>query len=151
MKNLFICLFGTLIFNSLSAQFIAKMEVKGPLPGACDSTNVYALFSGFDGQVQPKCSITKEELELKLNAEVKFLLNNPKFKGKLMVSCIINCKGELIKCEIDNKSGNDELDNEVVKVFRSPQEWTAGTFNGNGVDCVMLYSMEVKKGKLKFS
>jgi hypothetical protein len=151
MKKIFILLFGLFIINSLSAQFIAKMEVKGPLPGACDSTNVYALFSGFTGQVQPKCPLTKEQIEERLNKEVKFLAANPKFKGKLMVNCIINCKGEMIKCEIDNKSGNDDLDQEVVNVFKTLLAWTAGTLNGTAVDCVMLYSMEVKKGVIHLS
>jgi hypothetical protein len=63
-----------------------------------------------------------------------------------MVNCIINCKGELIRCEIDNKSGSDELDNQVLKVFSSLKTWKAGTLDGVAVDTTILYSIEIKKG-----
>ena len=146
MKNFLLASFALFIFSGLSAQFVAKMEVKGPLPGACDSTNVYALFPGFTGQMEAKCALTKQEIEDKLNKEVKFLSLNPKFKGKLMVNIIVNCKGNMIKCEIDNKSGDNDLDSEVVAVFRTLTFVSPGTLNGQAVDTSLLYSMEVKKG-----
>jgi hypothetical protein len=52
----------------------------------------------------------------------------------------------MIKCEIDNKSGDNDLDSEVVAVFRTLTFVSPGTLNGQAVDTSLLYSMEVKKG-----
>jgi hypothetical protein len=148
MKKI-ISTFCTFLFiHALSAQFVAKMEVKGPLPGACDSTNVYALIPGFTGQIPPVAAMTKSEIQAKLNADVNFIKVNPKFKGKMMINCIINCKGEMIRCEVDNKSGEEELDAEILKVFQTLKHWEPGKFNGAGVDCSELFSIEIKKGKI---
>jgi hypothetical protein len=150
MKKIIVSIFGTFLLHILPAQMVATMEVKGPLPGACDSTKVYALVPSFGGQVEPVCPLKKDELLSRLQNEVAFLRENPKFKGKLMVNCIINCKGEMIRCEIDTKSGYPDLDSQVLKIFQSLTTWKAGTLNGNAVDCVMLYSIEIKKGIVSF-
>jgi hypothetical protein len=150
MKILTLCLFAMFMTGTLSAQFVAKMEVKEPIPGICSEKDVYALFPGFTGQVAPKPPISEPEMEMELNKSLDFLKTNPKFKGKLMVNMIINCKGEMVRCEIDNKSGNDELDKQVLAYFQKFTKWTPGSLNGEKVDCSELISMEIKKGKVKF-
>jgi hypothetical protein len=146
-KTLIYALF--FVVNSLSAQLIATMEVKEPIPGTCSEKTVYALFSGFKGQTEPKPPLTKEEIQTQLTNTISFIKDNPKFKGKLMISCIINCKGEMVKCSIDNKSGNDDLDKQVLTVFSLLLKWSPGIFDNKNVDCVELFSVEVKKGKIK--
>ncbi len=131
---------------STQAQLIAKVEMKEKVEGICDHDNVYGLFNGFDGQVEPKCSVSKEEMQEQLN-QVQYLKNNPKFKGKGMVGVFINCKGEAIGWRISVKT-NTELDEQLLKVFESYQEWTTGTLNGKNVDCSELISYKIKKGKL---
>jgi TonB family protein len=151
MKKAIVFLFGLFAVHAASAQFVARMEVKGPLPGACDSTNVYALIPGFTGQVAPTPGLTKKQIEDLLNKEVKFLADNPKFKGEMMINCIINCSGEMIRCEVDNRSGNDELDAQILAVFKKLTKWTPGVLNGKAVDAVELFSIEIKKGKITIS
>jgi hypothetical protein len=148
MKKIFFAFIALLFVNVAFAQFVAKLEVKGPLPGACDSANVYAIFPGFKGQVAPVAPKTDKQIEKMLNEDVAFLSANPKFSGKMMIHCIVSCKGEMIVCEVDNKSGNDELDQQILAVFKTLTKWTPGTLNGEAVDCSVLFSMEIKKGKI---
>ena len=135
----------------LSAQLLATVEVKEPIPGACSATKLYALFSGFKGQVEPKCPLSKAEIEAKLNSEVQIIKDAPKTKGKLMISCVVNCKGEMVQCKVDNKSSNAELDKQVLMIFKALQKWTPGTLDGKEVDCEELYSIEVKKGVIRLT
>ena len=86
----------------------------------------------------------------RLNAEVKFLKSNPKFKGKGIVGIIINCKGKVVQCRMDNKTKSKELDDQIVAVFNSFGEWKAGTLNGKEVDSSELFSFKIKKGQIVF-
>ena len=149
MKKTATLFFVLLACVRLSAQFIAKMEVKEPIPGTCDTYNIYAIFPGFTGQTAPVCPMTNADIQKKLDTEIPFLQTHKKFKAKLvMVNCIINCKGELVRCEIDRKSGDDELDKQIVAVFSLLKQWKSGTVSGKDVDCVELFSMHIKKGKI---
>lgn len=119
------------------------MEVKEPIPGVCDNENVLALslMSLLDpSSKDAKCSVSEPEMEKKLNKEVTFLKENPDFTGKGMVSIIVNCKGEAVKCEIDNKSESSELDAQILAVFKTFTSWKAGSVDGTPVDCVQLFS-----------
>ncbi|MCW3085425.1 MAG: hypothetical protein JWP12_2791 [Bacteroidetes bacterium] len=150
MKKITILFFAIIAFKAVSAQMmIATMEVKEPIPGTCSEKTVYALFGGFKGQTQAVPPITEKEMMKKLQEELAFLKENPHYKGTLMMSCIINCKGEMVRCEVDNKSGNDQLDQQVLAIFNTFKTWGAGTLNGNAVDCVELFSIDIKKGKVK--
>lgn len=146
MKTLTITLLILMASLSTQAQLIAKVEMKDKVEGICDNDNVYGLFDGFDGQVEPKCSISKEEMQEQLN-QAQFLKDNPKFKGKGMVGVYINCKGEAIGWRISVET-SEELDQQLLKIFQSYQEWTTGTLNGKKVDCSELISYKIKKGKL---
>lgn len=150
MKNLLLSFLILLFSINLKAQFIAKLEVKEPIEGVCDQNEVYSLFPSFDGQVEAVCPISEDEILDRLNKEVTFLKENPKFKGKGMIGLIINCKGEVVKCEMDNKTSSKELDKQIEDVFNSLGKWKAGTLNGKKVDSSMLFSFKIKKGKIKF-
>lgn len=128
------------------AQFVAKAEVKEKLDGLCDKDNVYALLP-FDGQVEASCGLTDEEILDKLNAEVQYIKDNPKFKFKGMVELIINCKGEVLLYKMDNKTSDPVLDEQILAVFKQLVNWKAGTLDGKAVDSIVLFSFEIKKGK----
>jgi hypothetical protein len=151
MKNLLIAVFGIMAWNTTSAQFIAVVEMKEPLEGICNNDEVYALFPGLTGQVAAESEVSKEEL-LKMLNEIPFLTANPKFKAKGMISFFVNCEGEMLGCEMDrkNSTGNAELDAQIVEVFKKLKTWKPGTLNGNNVDSSLLYSFEVRKGKITF-
>lgn len=141
--------FGLITFSS-SAQFVAKMEVKAPIEGTCNTNEIYTLFPSFKGQKEAVCPISKDEILKRLNSEVQFLKDHPKYKGKGMIGLIINCKGELVQCKMDNKTGEPELDQQIEAVFNSLKSWKAGKLYGKTVDTSRLYSFKIKKGKVSF-
>ncbi len=145
MKCLII--FFLLISTNSFGQFVAKMEVKEPIEGLCNPKEVYALLPMLQGQEEAICPVTEDEILKRLNEEVQFLKDNPKFSGKGMIGLIINCKGQVLQCKMDNKTKNAELDKQIEKVFNSLGEWKAGKLNGEEVDSSKLFSFKIKKGK----
>ncbi len=135
---------------NVSAQFVARLEIKEDIPGICDKNEVYALFPSFTGQVEAVCPVSKEEILRKLNSEVQFVKDNPKYDDKGMMGLIINCKGEVVQCKMDNKTKNPELDKQIEAVFNSLGTWTAGTLNGTAVDSSRLFSFKIKNGQFIF-
>jgi len=148
MKKIFILPVLFLAYCSAMPQFVARMEVKDSIPGICDSKEVYALFPMFKGQEEAICPVSKDSIVKRLNSEVSFLKENKKYKDKGMVNIIINCKGEVVKCEMDNKTKSEELDRQIVAVFNSLGSWMAGKLNGKPVDSSRLWSFEIKKGEI---
>jgi len=138
--------------NNSGNSMVARMEVKSPIDGVCDQANVIAIlpFPG-NGQVKAQPPTTKEEITLALNAKVDFLADKPEYEDKGMVGLIINCKGELVKCEIDNKTKSPELDRQIVAVFAELTTWTPGKVNNKPVDTVVLYSFTIKNGKISLT
>ena len=116
-----------LLASAASAQFVAIMEVKEPVPGICDDKHVYALFPGFKGQRPATWVITKEQVQERLNADVAWLKDNPKFKltKHESVSVMVNCKGVVVKVELDSKS--EAFNEEVEAVFNSLGACEVGT------------------------
>ena len=135
---------------SLSAQFVAKMEVKEPIEGLCNQNEVYALLSMFEGQKKAVCPISDEEILKRLNAEVQFVKDNPNYKDKGMIGLIVNCKGELVQCRMDNKTKSTVLDQQIEAVFKTLVKWKPGKLNGKKVDSSVLVSFKIKKGVFVF-
>lgn len=150
MKKLLFTILTLIVGFSASAQFVAKMEVKEPIEGICDPNEVYALFPMFEGQEKAICPISKNEILKRLNSEVQFLKDNPKYKDKGMIGLIINCEGKVVKCKMDNKTKSPELDTQIEIVFNSLGEWKSGKLNGKKVDSSNLFSFKIKKGEFVF-
>ena len=85
------------------------------------------------GQVEAQAPKTEEEITVELNSKVAFLKDKPDYEDKGMVRLIINCSGELVQCEIDNKTQSQELDSQIVAVFAEMKIWTAGKINNKPV------------------
>jgi len=135
--------------NSSVNNMIARMEVKEPIKGVCDNANVIAILPiPGNGQVKAQAPKTDEEITVELNSKVTFLKDKPKYEDKGMVSLIVNCKGEMVRCKIDNKTKSPELDSQIVAVFAKLKTWTPGKINGKSVDTVVLYSFTIKDGKI---
>lgn len=151
MKNL-ITISLTLIvsLSSYSQEFIATVQLKEKIEGVCDSSIVYALFSMFANQIEAKCPVSEPAIVNRLNNHVQYLKDNPKTKAKGMVSVMINCKGEVVQCKIDNSTQITELDAQIVAVFADLDQWTAGQYKGENVDSMRLYSFKIKKGFIFF-
>jgi len=133
-------------------NMVARMEVKEPIEGVCDNANVIVIlpFPG-NGQIKANAPKTKEELTQQLNSQVAFLKDKPDYEDKGMVSLIVNCKGEMVRCKIDNKTKSPELDSQIVAVFAEMKKWTAGKVNNRSVDTAVLYSFTIKNGKITVS
>ncbi len=151
MKNILLLIVLCTCTTILSAQFVAKMVVKEDIPGICDKNEVYSLFESFKGQDEAKSQFTDEQIEQKLNTDVAFLKENVKYKDEGMVSIIINCEGEVVQCEMDNKTKSEILDEQIVAIFKTLGPWTAGELDGKAVDTVLLFSFEIKKGVLELN
>ncbi len=131
------------------SNMVATMQVDEPIPGVCDNSRVIAIlpFPG-NGQVKAQAPLTDQEIEEELNANVSFLSDKPDYMDKGMVNLVVNCKGKMVRCQIDNKTKNPELDQQIVAVFAKLEEWEAGTINGKPVDTSVLYSFEIENGKI---
>jgi hypothetical protein len=146
MKKTIAFILGVLSFQLASAQFVAKMELKEPIEGLC-SNDVYTILPGFSGQQEPVCPISSADITKKLNQQVTYLKDSAMYEDKGMVDIFINCKGEVVKCEIDNKTKNAQLDQQIVAVFKTLGNWTPGKLNKKNVDCAKLWSFKIKEGK----
>ena len=128
---------------------VATMQVNEPIPGVCDNSRIIAILPiPGNGQVKAQSPMTSQEIEEQLNANVSFLKDKPDYNDKGMVNLIINCNGEMVRCEIDNKTKSPELDKQIVAVFATLKQWKAGTINGKPVDTSVLYSFKIVNGKL---
>ncbi len=79
-----------------------------------------------------------------------FLKDNPKYKDSGMIGIIVNCKGEVVQCKMDNKTKSAELDKQIEMVFNSLGNWKAGKLDKKEVDSSKLYSFTIKNGKFSF-
>jgi hypothetical protein len=148
MKKLISVSIALTICTFSMAQFAARMEVKGHIEGVCDEKNVYVIFPMWKGQVEARCPLSKKEITNRLNAEVVFLKDSSNYEDKGIVDIIINCKGEVVKCEMDNKTRNSELDKQIVAVFNSLGSWKPGKVDDKTTDTCKLWSFEIKKGQI---
>lgn len=130
------------------SQFVARADIKEDIPGLCDKSNVYALLPMLGDQKEAICATKESEIEKMLNDSVQFIKDKPDLKDKGMVSLIINCKGDVVQCKIDNKTKSPVLDEQVVNVFKTLTSWKAGKLNGKKVDSIKLWSFEISDGKI---
>lgn len=150
MKRFIFALLIVAVSSPLYAQFVATMKIEEPIEGICNEEKVYVMFPMLStDQKEAECPLPKEEITNRINDEVSYLKEHPKFKGEGIVRLIINCKGEVVECVMDNKTKSTELDQQIVAVFNTLGDWKAGTLNGKKVDTARLFSFKIKRGKLR--
>ena len=91
-----------------------------------------------------------EVIQKRLNETISFAKNNPSFEGKPAIQFVVNCKGEIGDgFHIVTKSGNDELDKELMEFFKTIKEWNAGKINKKKtVDSWYMWRLEIKDGSI---
>ena len=99
MKSILSFIIGVMALTPVNAQLVAKVEIKEHITGICNEKEVYALFPMFGDQKEAVCPVSNEEILRRLDSAVIFLKDNPKFSDKGIVNIMINCKGEVIKCD----------------------------------------------------
>ncbi|MFN3529075.1 MAG: hypothetical protein ACK417_04040 [Bacteroidia bacterium] len=101
-----------------------------------------------NGQEKAVPPLTKAEISEALTSQVNFIKEHPDFEAEGMVTLLVNCKGELVRCAIDNKTQSQELDSEVVAVFATLKNWKPATWYNKAVDSVVHFRFQVKDGKI---
>lgn len=127
------------------SQIIATVELEEPIEGMCGTT-MYALFSGFDAQEQPKCNLSNEELVKLMNEKIEYLKTNTEAKGKGIMGLYINCEGKVIGASSGLKDSDSELSNQIEKFLLEYGQWTPGVYNGKRVDCSESIAIKIKRG-----
>ena len=65
-----------------------------------------------------------------------------------MIGLVVNCKGELVQCKMDNKTQSTELDQQIETLFNSLFSWKPGQLDGKPVDTSNLFSFKIENGKI---
>lgn len=108
----------------------------------CKPNNVYFLMEKRARPVEPIDSI-----EMKLNSTVSFAKQNPSFDSKVSIQFAVNCNGEIGGgFHVVTKSGNDNLDNELMEFFKTIKSWKAGMIKKKTVDSWYMWRLEIKDG-----
>lgn len=110
------------------------------------------LYNENPDEAEPKCSVNKEELIEMLNNDLTFLKKHPDFKGRGMVSVIINCEGKVIGWAEVVKSRNDELNKEILQYLVMQNfDWEAGIYKEEAIDSIFSFSYQIVRGKLRLN
>ena len=91
------------------------------------------------------------KMEEFLYEKLQFMKDNLTYKSKGMVGVYINCEGKALEWDISVKTKSAELDQQILEIFKTFNEWTSGKLNGKEVDTRELFSYEIKKGILKIN
>lgn len=146
MKKWFFLTFGLLCMSMSHAQLTATVQLEEPIEGLCDWKEVFVLFSGFRDQKEAVCPVSKAEIRERLETQLTYIKENSKFKGKFTINLYLNCKGEVVQCQLSKPSKSEEFNTQVEAIFNNLGEWKPGTFEDEAVDSTISYSFEVKKG-----
>ena len=133
-------------YGAAAAQsMVMKMQMKAPIPNICGK-DVYVMM--FDGQEEPVPPLSKRDIEKKLETNILFLKDKPTFKDRGTVNIVVNCKGDVVQCQIDTKTKSEVLDQQIVAVFQSLGRWNPGKLDGKKVDASKPWSFVVNNGKI---
>ncbi len=145
-----------LIFNACSSSkksglknMVARMQVKSPIDGVCDNNNVFVIFP-IPGNAQQKALplISFEEMAIVLNEKLNFLKDNPTYTAKGTVDIVINCNGELVQCQANNKEFDEQLNKQLKELISEFKKWKPATIQNKKVDSFQFISIEIKQGKV---
>ena len=134
------------IFVSVQSfgQLSMIMSAEGVSPdNVCKPNNVYFLM---ERKARPVAPI--DSIEVRLNEIVTFAKDHPEFIGKSSIQFAVNCKGEVGGgFHVVTKTGNIDLDNELVEFFKTIDKWHAGKKSKKKtVDSWYMWRLEIKKG-----
>jgi len=118
-----------LFFLSVSCYSYGQMIMSAEgvtADNVCKPSNIYFL-TGLEKTIRARPVEAIESIQKKLNETISFARNNPSFEGKPAIQHAVSCKGEIGGgFHIVTKSGNDELDKELMEFFKNVKDWNAG-------------------------
>jgi hypothetical protein len=150
MIKLFFTILTVISVTSIKGQIIATIQMDKPVEGICDNNKVYALFSAFKDQSEAVCPLSKEEILKKVNENVTFIQADKKYKDNCGVRFLINCKGEVVRFEVNNHTKLEELGAHLDKALRPVTGWKPGKLHDTDVDSEFTFLFKVKKGQIVF-
>ena len=141
-----------LFFLSVSCYSYGQMIMSAEgvtADNVCKPNNIYFL-TGLNKESRAKPVEAIETIQKRLNETISFAKDNPSFEGKSSIQFAVNCKGEIGGgFHIVTKSGNDELDKELMEFFETVKEWNAGKINKKKtVDSWYMWRLEIKDGNI---
>ena len=108
----------------------------------CRSNSIYFLMERKARPVQAMDSI-----ELRLNQTIMYAKENPAFESKPAIQFAVNCKGEVGGgFHMVTKSGNDDLDAELISFFKDINGWQPGFIRKKAVDSWYMWRLEIRNG-----
>lgn len=140
-KNIFLLFIITMTSLQSFGQMVMSAEGINP-ENICKPNTVYFLMTD---KAKPTESI--DSIEFRINQAIKIVKENPLFESKPAVQLAINCNGEIGGgFHIVTKSGNDELDKELIIFFQTVTVWKPGKLKKKTVDSWYMWRMEIKNG-----
>ena len=141
-----------IFFLSISCYSYGQMvmSVEGVIAdNVCNPNNIYFL-TGLNNTSKAKPVESIEIIQKRLNDTISFVKDNPSFEGKPAIQFAVNCKGEIGGgFHVVTKSGDDELDKELMEFFKTVKEWNAGKINKKKtVDSWYMWRLEIKDGNI---
>jgi hypothetical protein len=110
----------------------------------CKPNTVYFLMEN-----KPKPIESYDSIEFKINRSIQFLKDNPTFEGKPAIQFAVNCKGQIGGgFHVVTKSGNDNLDKELIEFFKTVNDWKPGQIKKKPVDSWFMWRLEIKSGQI---
>lgn len=139
--------------DSIPKTETKKVLLRKKVEGMCIPAKfVLELYNGNPNEVEPKCSIDKEELIERLNSDLQFLKKHPDFKGRGMVSVIINCEGKVVGWAEAVKSRNEELNEEILSfLIKQNFDWKPGIYKEENIDSIFSFSYQIVRGVLRLN
>ena len=86
-----------------------------------------------NGHVKAKAPKIDDTIAKQLKRKVDFLKDKENFEDKGTVELVINCKGRLVECTMSNKTQDEDLDAQILAVFKQLKIWEAATMRARGV------------------
>ena len=126
------------------------MQIKDKIEGLCDIKNVY-VFLMQEGQENAVPPISGKQIEDKLNGNVTYLRDSVNYNDNGTLSIITNCKGFVVKCDMDKLTKYPELDTYIKVVFMTLGQWIPAKLRGKDVDTLRLWSFKIVNGKILFN
>ena len=126
-------------------SYCQELKISGyeNLNGICNPENVEARFSIFTYTYRTNFRIRKIENEL--NSKLNSLKKYSSLSEDRMINIVLNCKGDVLKSEIDAKIIESNIKNEIENAFRMLSIWKKRKYNGS-IDSSILISFKVENG-----
>ncbi len=133
-----------ILINSINA-YCQEIKISGyeQLGGICNPENITARFSIFTYTSSSNKRIKKIEKEL--NSKIKSLKTYISLSEERIINLIINCKGEVLKSEIDTKKIQPDIKSEIEDAFKMLRIWKKIKYNGE-TDSSILITFKIENG-----